>query len=332
MNSLKNFKESTYLSQVRRLRRLAVEVLKHYPIKKYELKFINHGENATFKIVTNKQSYLLRIHRHDYHTKKAILEELRWLNSLSKNTDIPIQKPLISNSGELLTKVYIPEVGQSRYCDVLLWQEGQIKYKKQPQNFFDIGVLTAKLQKNTITSIHRKYWDAKGLLGEYPTFGSLSAIKKEFPKEYKVLEPIRKKIYLKLKKYELDNPKKLSVIHADLHFGNMLWHKGIIHPIDFDDCGYGFQMYDLAVILNASTMYFSRIGDVAAAQAKDALLMGYNTHLDLSNQDLDILPDLVLSRDICMIGWLYQRRDNPMLLEHLRKELPNKIKRIKMNV
>jgi Ser/Thr protein kinase RdoA (MazF antagonist) len=43
-----------------------------------------------------------------------------------------------------------------------------------------------------------------------------------------------------------------GLIHADLSiggYGNVLHHKGMVCPIDFDDCGYGYWVYDLATTL-----------------------------------------------------------------------------------
>ena len=42
------------------------------------------------------------------------------------------------------------------------------------------------------------------------------------------------------------------MIHADLHFGNLVWNQSQGTPIDFDDCGYGSKLYDAAVFLLSS--------------------------------------------------------------------------------
>ena len=47
MNNYISFEDCTYLSQIRRLRNLAYNALEVYPLKKYDLKFIQHGENTT---------------------------------------------------------------------------------------------------------------------------------------------------------------------------------------------------------------------------------------------------------------------------------------------
>jgi Ser/Thr protein kinase RdoA (MazF antagonist) len=37
-----------------------------------------------------------------------------------------------------------------------------------------------------------------------------------------------------------------GLIHADLHRDNILLHHGEIGVIDFDDCGWGYYLFDLA--------------------------------------------------------------------------------------
>jgi Ser/Thr protein kinase RdoA (MazF antagonist) len=41
-----------------------------------------------------------------------------------------------------------------------------------------------------------------------------------------------------------------GLIHADLHQENYLFHGKQVRAIDFDDCGYGPFVYDLAVTLS----------------------------------------------------------------------------------
>ena len=44
-------------------------------------------------------------------------------------------------------------------------------------------------------------------------------------------------------------PGSFGLIHSDLHCENFLFHNGVVRAIDFDDCGWGFHLYDLAVTL-----------------------------------------------------------------------------------
>lgn len=321
------FDDRSYLSQVRSLRELALLVAKEYGFRTYQLDFVNHGENATFKLKTKRKDFLLRIHCRSHRSKKAMLEELKWLDYLSKKTDLNVQKPALSKSGKLLVELECEAMGHARLCDLLEWCPGFIKEKKKPQTFFQVGRLIGQLQSNQIKTRHRNYWHAEGLIGKKATLGSLGALNKEFPRYAHRMESSRAKILRKLKSYEKKNPDKMGLIHADLHFGNMVWHKGEVTPIDFDDCGYGLLMYDLAVSLAQSSNYFKRIGKKAAREAKEQFLQGYEQSMPLSCDDREIIPYLVATRELAMLGWLYGRRDNPELYEHLKKNIGKRIRK-----
>lgn len=66
-----------------------------------------------------------------------------------------------------------------------------------------------------------------------------------------------------------------GLIHADLHLGNALFQRGSVKLIDFDDCGTGPRVYDLAVAL-------WELRDRPDYPAfRDALLSGYRARRDV---------------------------------------------------
>jgi Ser/Thr protein kinase RdoA (MazF antagonist) len=46
-----------------------------------------------------------------------------------------------------------------------------------------------------------------------------------------------------------NGPDAYGLIHADLYPENVLYKAGRAYPIDFEDCGYGYWMWDIAVAL-----------------------------------------------------------------------------------
>ena len=46
-----------------------------------------------------------------------------------------------------------------------------------------------------------------------------------------------------------DSADKVGLIHADLHLDNALFWRDNVRVIDFDDCGFGYWLYDIAVAL-----------------------------------------------------------------------------------
>ncbi len=324
---MKPFHESSTLAQVRRLRQMAEDVLLKYPVKVRRLDFIHHGENATFKVHTRSGDYLLRLHRDGYHTKDAILEELQWMRRLSEKTEINVQKPVCSVDNNLVETQHAPTFANPRHCDLLEWRDGQIRFKGITTNsFYSIGQLLAKLNHSTenIKVKHRRYWMPEKLIGKSDTkLGDLAAIKTIYKKEFPHLDQCRAQILRALQAYAKQNQNQLRLIHADLHFGNTIWQKTEPHPIDFDDCGLGFPAYDLAIVLYASGRIYKQNQKKEKQAAFDQLLEGYSSIRNLSAADIRIIPYFILARRIAMLGWLYQRRDNPRFIQILKENVPH---------
>ena len=94
---------------------------------------------------------------------------------------------------------------------------------------------------------------------------------------------------------------RYSMIHADLHEENLFVSNDGLIVIDFDDSGFGWHQYDLAVALFA----YSDRSDFDAIQ--NALVEGYRTRRDLSDEDLSLLELFVLVRTLALIGWANAR-------------------------
>ena len=79
-----------------------------------------------------------------------------------------------------------------------------------------------------------------------------------------------------------------------LHLGNALFHRGQVKLIDFDDCGHGPRLYELAVAL-----WELRDGEDYSA-FQDALVGGYRAHRDL---DVTRLDDFIAVRQVAFDLW-----------------------------
>jgi Ser/Thr protein kinase RdoA (MazF antagonist) len=329
---LKPWNEASYLVQVRRLRNLARKALELYPLKIKKISFINHGENATFKIEdVQGQKYLLRIHRNDYHTDSAIREELKWLSQLARDKSLNIPRPMKSKRGHLLEEVSSREVG-TRKCCLFFWIEGQFIQKRlKPQHMFELGHLIGKLHKKSPGTKHRRYWDADGLVGKNPKFGSIENMEGLNPTQQKFISNVRKIVLKQLKYFEKKYPLKMGVIHADLHFGNLLWVDNSIGAIDFDDSGFGFFAYDLVIPLLSAEYLFekSKNRKNILDNLKESLIRGYKTQMNWDKEDEIILRYLTAARVILMLAWLNSRSDNPRLKKYLKKAVKRTMARFK---
>ena len=87
-----------------------------------------------------------------------------------------------------------------------------------------------------------------------------------------------------------DGADQAGLIHADLHLDNALFWRDDVRVIDFDDCGFGYWLYDIAV-----SLWELRQRD-DYKQFRAALVDGYTQHRPLPPGGLahlvDILPRL----------------------------------------
>lgn len=314
---MKPYSKASYLSQVRRLRSFSLEALKCYPIKVKKLKFINHGENTTFKVTAQGgREYLLRIHRKDYHTLNAIIEELQWLKKLSKQPQFLVPSPLNSKTGKLIETHSTESVGTRNFC-VFHWIDGHFLEKSlSTKHMFQMGQLIADLHKSPPKTRHRIYWDAEGLLGKNGKFGDLDEVSWINSNDRRIILAEKNRVFKRLKDYQKRNPKKMGLIHADLHFGNVLISDSKLGAIDFDDCGYGFQMYDLAIPVISAQNTFGKKDQQKLKALSEALIEGYKTKRAFTKDDEKILDDLITARKLTMLTWLNQRLDNPLLAKY----------------
>ncbi len=120
-------------------------------------------------------------------------------------------------------------------------------------------------------------------------------------KDYHILEKCTENIKKELNHYGRGND-RYGLIHGDLHFYNVISHEGKHQIIDFDDCGYGFYMYDMGCAL---VTYSKNLEELEAAWIE-----GYEKVRKLSDEDKRLIPMFVLTRRITRLAWLASHADS----------------------
>jgi Ser/Thr protein kinase RdoA (MazF antagonist) len=92
-------------------------------------------------------------------------------------------------------------------------------------------------------------WDWGSILGgsmfEHPREELVATMPRKFQEPFEVVSREAKRVMKSLGK----NADAFGMIHADLYPENVLYQDGRACPIDFEDCGYGYWMWDIAVAL-----------------------------------------------------------------------------------
>ena len=313
---MKPFEELTRQGRLKRLRLVARKALDFYGLEEAQFKFISGG-NIIFRVYARNpkpvmanelffdNQYVLRIHQRGYQTAEEILSELEWLSALRRDAGLPVPEPVPTRDGELLVKIETPHVPGVRNCSLLRWMKGRMLKKGfLPRHFRSVGRLMAQLHEHAVNwepphGFTRRHWDWDGLFGDTAGFGVPARVLwEEIPESDRTsLETVARHVRQVMDK--LGKGKTVyGLIHSDLAVqDNMLFSGGEARAIDFDDCGYSYWMYDIAVTLS----------DWQEAEnwpeIRDALIEGYREIRPLPEEHLTYLDLFMVARHATIMLW-----------------------------
>ena len=300
---------------VAEFRDIAERALPHWGIRPDRLEFLSNAENCTFRVVDpDGGRWVLRVHRPGYHSLEELESERAWTRALS---DAGISAPLGRRtlSGREYAVVATPDGESSRAVGLTEWVKGSIlgdELADRPDpghvaaRFEQIGAIAARIHDQSSRwspppGFTRHAFDAPGFVGRRPFWGRFWDVPLLGPRQRECFLRARAGIAEILGSYPKD-PQTYSLLHADLHPKNfVVTDAGRLHVIDFDDSGFGWHLYELAVAL----CEFEDEPDFETASA--ALVAGYRSVRPLRDRDLELLPLFLLVRRLASIGWVWDR-------------------------
>lgn len=271
------------------------------------------SENATFllkKSWFNLPSMVMRVARIGYRAVEEIQAELKWLEHLSHQDKIKTPGLVKNKAGGFLTMAEAD--GQTYACLMFEYLKGDhpdlSDGKKACGDFYQVGQIAAMLHKDAADwkgsqGLARPHWDYSHMIGEEGLFGDWRACGELSSDDRRLLEQTCLRIRDRLSLYGRDE-ENYGLIHSDLRAANLLKQGGRIQVIDFDDCGYGWHMYDLAASI-------SFVEDHPwAGRWMEAWLKGYETVRPLRKEDLEAIPTFVMARRIQLLAWVTSHQDS----------------------
>lgn len=303
--------------------------LQAFPITVVALSVVAVGENITFRVdADNDAVFVLRLHRPGYHSLPELVSERIWMRALDA-AGIAVPAGIATRDGDEYVPVQVSATNEQRYAGLGSWTAGEVLQDVLARNadaqvaldyFGQLGAIIARLHNQASTwqvpaDFTRHSLDAEGFLGDAPFWGPFW--------EHPVLSDVEKQLVLAtrgrlreaLHRYGRE-PATFSLIHADLHPGNLLLSGEQLTVIDFDDAGFGWHVYDIAVALNRHRRHPNY------AALEQALLEGYAARRELPPGVRTLLPMFFLIRGLATLGWIHQRpeHDGPYVRD-LKDEL-----------
>jgi Ser/Thr protein kinase RdoA (MazF antagonist) len=289
--------------------------LEYFPIEAEDLALVSLSENVTFRVTDRRdgQAYVLRLHRPGYHTLEELDSERVWIRALvDAGVDVPIA--VAARDGRYYVPVTIAATGEQRFAGMVRWTEGRLLSdvlaeaadQKLIENYFiQLGAITASMHNQASAwrppaGFTRHALDSDGLMGLAPHWGPFWEHRSLSPAERDLLIDVRGRMYETLTRLPRDSS-VYSVIHADMHPGNILVDGDRLTVIDFDDTGFGWHQYDIATAL---TGWQTKPN---AAEIERAFLAGYCATRPVPGEALSLIPTFRLIRWMATIGWFHQR-------------------------
>lgn len=292
----------------------AWEALREYAIEPTELKLVSLAENVTFRVTDRYgASYVLRLHRPGYHTFDELNSERVWIAALA-DAGIAVPRAVSARDGRHYVQVAIAPTNEQRYVGLAHWTNGELLAKvlqhsnsgRDVEGYYaQLGSIAASMHNQASAwrvpeTFQRHAFDAEGLMGDKPFWGPFWEHPALSSTERTLLLHTRDRIRAALQRYGRDLS-TYSMIHADLHTGNLLLDGDRLTVIDFDDAGFGWHQYDVAVALFGSWMS----SDYPLLE--HAFVGGYRNTRELSDDALALVPMFLLIRGLAIIGWIHQR-------------------------
>ena len=263
---MKPYDELTRLGRLRRLRKLAEVALDAYGLSGARLTFCHYEGNVIFRVDAQgpgpiapkkgpyvENRYVLRILTTG--NVQGVASELTWLTALSRDAGIAVREPIATLDGELLIKVSTPGVPDGRIVSLMRWLDGRLLTNNmRPNRARAWGRVVAKLHNFAAgwqppEGFTRPHWDWEGQLGgrefSRPVKELVASMPKHFQEPFGIVSDQAREVIESFGK----GPDAYGMVHMDMYPENVLFKGKEVYPFDYEDCGFGYWMWDIGVAL-----------------------------------------------------------------------------------
>ncbi len=290
--------------------------LGQYLLDVNEVCLINNEYNATFKVVTKDgQRFALRININSPRSIANLQAEIAWVNFLVADSRVNVPHPIPSVDGQyFITFNHGSNQGEFK-CVLYSWLDGE-ELGDDP-TFEQLRLLGAAM-----AALHLSSKDFQlPADAQLPIFKDpLWETEDHLLSTKSVLEPDAKALVaqaITVIKSEIDalyDQHSMQIIHADFHGWNVKWHNNKVAVFDFDDCGFGLPVQDLA-----TAIYY-----LDTPEQDAALKEGYASIADLPDYTENQMQMFLIQRRIILLNYLYETSNEEhraMIPDYLEESL-----------
>lgn len=302
--------------QQRSLTAFASDLLKNYGIHDAKISCINFEFNATFSVETDSGTkYALRININSTRTVENMKGEIEWVRHLNRTSGIHTPTPIATLNDNYIISGFHKDSEQTLHAVMYSWLEGE-ELGDEPtlEQLHEVGRAIAILHQeshdfsltseSSLPTFNDFFWGTEDYL--FSSKSKLSDTDRALIKEaHDHIMKFTNELYV-------NSP--VHIIHADFHGWNLMWNDNRLSIFDFDDCGFGVEAQDLAVVL-----YY-----LDTPEQDVAILNGYRSVKPLPQYSDLAMKALLLQRRLLLLNYLFETKNQEhqeMLPAYLEKSL-----------
>ncbi|OUS07204.1 hypothetical protein A9Q96_07850 [Rhodobacterales bacterium 52_120_T64] len=255
---------------------------------------INVSENETYLVEGGEFKAVLRVHRQGYNTQRAIECELEWSAALPLNTPTAIAG--------------VDGKAVQNYHDhfMVLFNHINGKHPDQSEDltasFTELGRIAAQTHSHSQgwtrpENFERLTWGLDEVFGENAKWGDWRDAPNVTNDIRRILERVERVVQHRLNAFG-QTPENCGLIHADMRLANILVHNNETRLIDFDDCGFGWFLYDFAAAISFME------DDPQVPVLRKAWVKGYRTVRTLSDAEVFEIDSFIMLRRMALLAWI----------------------------
>ena len=291
--------------QVERLDHLAREALDAFSMEAASASLHAYTNNAVYEVIDRAGAYLndaryaLRISRPGNKRAEWIRSELMWLSAIRRRTALQVPEPASHLHEGRLSGVEGPV-----YCALFGWISGETVEAEgiSLERVRAIGAFAAELHHLSATlelpdEFVRPRLDWDGLFGDDSPYRSGGEADYFSDDQREIIDQAAGMVAEVMAGIG-PGREEFGLIHGDLLPKNILFQDDEVCALDFDDCAFGFYVYDL------SPMLWRLRDDPRYVDIKAALWDGYVSARPLGAAHREALEAFLCARHIASCRWI----------------------------
>ena len=291
-----------------------------------DIRLLARTHNLVFELVQRDgRRLILRLHQAGQVQSLHLESEILWLQFLQSELCVP--HPIALASGAFLGQVQHPD-GLPAYFVIFLYQQGEQPDAVQlcPEHMASLGRFLGRLHAASTRFVPddrfvRPRLDGPGLFEAGGIYDPGPAHAHFSPVQQRIMAQVAEQVYGSFRQLG-EGPDAFGLIHGDLILKNTIWHNFSCCALDFEYCGWGYFLYDLAPLL----WQLRTESNHEALQL--ALWDAYCTERPQMRVHAPHLESLIAGRQLASMRWLAQNRHLPQyqpiferLIQHRSDEL-----------